>query len=182
MRDATPEMHRWFAEFTRQRYPDVLKLCQRLCAGSCLGPSYAEDLAQDVFFIARKRLDTLYAHPAPVKWLYQTVSYCFKNALHKARRRGAVNAFSFDDERAPEPPDEKAELSLLSSLSGRTELDAALRRLSPSDRLLFEQAYREELSTEQLSREHNQSKAAIQKRLQRLRCRLQKNISAEMSR
>lgn len=85
MPDATPEMRQWFAEFVREHYADVCRLCHAICISGGLGAAYAEDMTQDVFLTARRRLVVLYKHPEAKKWLYKAVYHIGDNAKRRMR-------------------------------------------------------------------------------------------------
>ena len=180
MPDATPEMRQWFAEFVREHYADVCRLCHAICISGGLGAAYAEDMTQDVFLTARRRLVVLYKHPEAKKWLYKAVYHIGDNAKRRMRSGKRRYAFSLDEENAPDLGDGYAEYKRLAALLDRDELAAAVRGLLPRDRLLFEQIYRMDMSLKELAGEYGLSDAAIQKRVQRMHARVRKNISEEI--
>lgn len=117
-----------FDELVRRRQSNVRNILRRLCRDSAL----ADDLAQEVFLQAWKRLSSLRSAGAFGGWLRQiAVNTWMQHA------RGSESFASIDD---------LQESEVAVTLSEQLDLDGALRTLTPNVRLCVVLAYHEGLS------------------------------------
>ena len=125
-----------FAELVLRRQAKIRDLLRRLCGDAAL----ADDLAQQVFVQAWRSLKTLRAPGAFGGWLRRIAVNTWRQA---ARRRGEMFEDVFDEaadtvaDGGPSQADQAA---------GRIDLERALARLAPAQRLCVVLAYAEGLS------------------------------------
>ena len=111
-----------FGELVRRHGSGVRGLLRRMGAE----PSTADDVAQDAFLTAFERIGEFRGQGAFAGWVKRIAA-----RLYVKRCKRQLLLIPFDDEARSEPPDAGSEVA--SSL--RLDLDGALQRLSPAERL-----------------------------------------------
>lgn len=162
------KMLRWFSEFTRREYPAAWAVAARLLRGGGCPIRDADDIVQDAFTVAFRKLGTVYKHPKPRAWLYETVHKLFNNYL---RRRIKT---------AMELPLESCEAigraSTEEEVVARDWVNAAINMLSPEDYALYRYAYVLGYSPERIASILNLRVDTAMRRISRLREKLRKNL------
>ncbi|MBC9227556.1 sigma-70 family RNA polymerase sigma factor [Aeromicrobium sp. 636] len=134
----------------------------------------AEDVCQDTFVTAWRRIgDITIADRSILPWLMVTARYTALNTRRKRARRRAVAL-----EHEPVDPD--------ADPSGRLEeaavaaaIEAAVARLSPIDRRLYELCVDGDLTYEQAAAAVGVTHGAVRNRVSRLRTRLRSDLREE---
>lgn len=120
--------HRWTtSQLFEAHGPFVLRLVRHLGVHA----SDAEDVAQEVFVIAHRRLDTLQRDGSARSWLFGIARRVAANHMRKARRSGEQ---ALSDSHAADGGDPSAELQLARD---RALLARALGRLDDDKRAVF---------------------------------------------
>jgi len=125
-----------FGELVRRRQAQIRNLLRRLCRD----PALADDLAQNTFVQAWRRLKTLKAPGAFGGWLRTLAVNVW---LQNARTRKAQSDVTSDGE--------LPEHGQVSSLGERMDLDRALALLPPDVRLCIVLGYAERMSHREIS-------------------------------
>lgn len=125
----------------------------------------ADDLTQEVFIFAAKRIDTLRAHPNPAGWLLKTAHFMAMNHIHSKAQHKEQLFHSLD----------------LHGVCGdllAAETDASLQSmLSPEDYALLHAYCVEERPHEEICRQFGLSQPALRMRISRLRKFLMQNFT-----
>ena len=160
----------WFERLVEQEYDSVRAVCGHLVSACGLDKSFGEDLAQDVFYIARVKLDTIYDHPKPKAWLYMTANY----ACRELRRKQLAQHLSDDAMLAITDPNAESAVTAWIP-SDQYELVAdAVSKLSTSDQLLFSYIYHQGYDYAALCKAGNVKYDTMRKRVYRMHTRLGK--------
>lgn len=134
----------------------------------------AEDVAQDTFVTAWRRLaDLTIVDRSILPWLLVTARF---TALNAGRKRARLNSVPLDHEptdlhHGPEQQVDAGEVA--------AAIDAALDRLSPTDRRLFDLCVDGDLTYEQAAAELGVTHGAVRNRVSRLRSRLRGDLHEE---
>lgn len=131
----------------------------------------AEDVAAETFLVAWRRLHRVPADPLP--WLYGVARKTIANQRRGIRRRGRLIARLKQD-----APDEVGAWDIADRVAERTDVLAALARLSERDRETLRLVAWEGLETARAARAAGCSAAAFSVRLHRARRRLMKELAA----
>lgn len=129
----------------------------------------AEDLTQQAFLIAQRKLDQVRDPAKADRWLYAVVRSCF---LKNRRRRRPTTAANLDlqmEEIAVEPPAEET--------VDREMLDRALNELPDQYRLIVVMYYFEEYSYKQIAQELGVPMGTVMSRLARAKQRLRQQLT-----
>jgi RNA polymerase sigma-70 factor, ECF subfamily len=130
----------------------------------------AEDLTQQAFLIAQRKLDQVRDPAKADRWLFAVVRSCF---LKNRRRRRPTTAANLDlamEEIAVEPPENDA--------VDRELLDRALDQLPDQYRLIVIMYYFEEFSYKQIAQELEVPIGTVMSRLARAKQRLRQQLAA----
>ena len=133
----------------------------------------AEDLTQQTFLIAQRKLDQVRDPAKADRWLFAVVRSCF---LKNRRRRRPTSAAKLDlqmEDMAVEPPVDEA--------VDREMLDRALDELPDQYRLIVAMFYFEELSYKQIAQELGVPIGTVMSRLARAKQRLRQQLAAHDS-
>ena len=122
---------RAFTELVRRRQGAVRGLLRRLCGD----PALADDLAQETFLLAWRKLGALRSPGAFGAWLKRIAVNLF---LQHARRAGRSHPDSGEAESYPATPGRKVSMQM--------DLDRALARLRPEERLCVVLSYGDRMS------------------------------------
>lgn len=137
----------------------------------------AEELAQEAFIRAWQHLPHYRAETAAFStWLFTIARRLALNALDRAdhQRLHTGHPAAEDDSAACDTP---GPAQALQSRQQQTQLQAALRRLSPDDRSVLALAYVHELTLADVARIEDCSPAAAKARLHRARERLRQALA-----
>lgn len=126
---------RAFDELVRRRQSHLRNVLRRLCRDHSL----ADDLAQEAFLQAWKRIGTLRADAAFAAWLRRVAVTIW---LQHVRRTESFVALELDDVNV----EQSAALGEQSNLGEQLDLDAALQRLPSAARLCIVLSYCEGMS------------------------------------
>ena len=146
-----------------QRYCD--KVYQR-CLSYTNDKMQADDLTQDIFLRLLNKLDTFKQQAKFSTWLYSiTRNYCTDQIRDpKQRRLVALNSnWDFTDLDTEDVRQQELVLS---------ELQAALRQLSPVEQHLLQKKYQDDVSIQELANLFSLTESAVKMRLKRSRDRL----------
>lgn len=130
----------------------------------------AEDLTQQAFLIAQRKLEQVRDPAKADRWLFAVVRSCF---LKNRRRRRPTTAANLDltmEEIAVEPPESEA--------VDRELLDRALDQLPEQYRLIVVMYYFEEFSYKQIAQELGVPIGTVMSRLARAKQRLREQLAA----
>ena len=133
----------------------------------------AEDLTQQAFLIAQRKLDQVRDPAKADRWLFAVVRSCF---LKNRRRRRPTSAANLDiqmEDIAVEPPGNEA--------VDRELLDRALDELPEQYRLIVAMFYFEEFSYKQIAQELGVPIGTVMSRLARAKQRLRQQLAAHDS-
>lgn len=143
-------------------------------------PHLAEEIAQDTFHTAMTKIDDLISTDPPIAWLKKTAKYKVLNAQRK-RMRHLKHFLSLDDPLTPQIITETSVEDLVIVADELRQQEPVEKRiydaLSPEERILFQRAILDQIPYSQLSEELNITLWTCQKRVQRLRTKLQKKLS-----
>jgi RNA polymerase sigma-70 factor, ECF subfamily len=131
----------------------------------------AEDLTQQAFLIAQRKLDQVRDPAKADRWLYAVVRSCF---LKNRRRRRPTPAANLDvqlEEIAVAPPAAEA--------VDRELLDRALNELPDQYRLIVVMYYFEEYSYKQIAQELEVPIGTVMSRLARAKQRLRQQLAGQ---
>jgi RNA polymerase sigma-70 factor (ECF subfamily) len=147
----------------------VYRYACRLCG--C--PTEAEDLAQQTFLIAQRKVDQIREPERACSWLLAVVRSCFLKSIRKQRPVAARNIDLDVDQVAGETP-ETDEVD-------REQLAAALAELPEEFRLVVLMFYFEELPYQEIAAELEIPIGTVMSRLSRAKGHLRKNLTRSVS-
>jgi len=131
----------------------------------------AEDVTQDTFVTAWRRIgDIRIVDESVLPWLLVTARY---TALNAGRKRARLRSVPLEHEPS-DPTGGPAEAADAAAVAAAIE--AALARLSPVDRRLFELCVDGDLTYEQAATELGVTHGAVRNRVSRLRSRLRRDL------
>lgn len=143
-------------------------------------PHLAEEIAQDTFHTAMMKMDDFIATDPPVAWLKKTAKYKVLNAQRK-RMRHLKRFLSLDDPLASLVITETSVEDIVINADELQQQEPVEKRiydaLTPEERILFQRAILDQIPYSQLAEELNITLWTCQKRVQRLRAKLQKKLS-----
>jgi len=152
-----------FSELIRRRQAQVRQLLRRLCRDATL----ADDLAQQAFLQAWRRLRSLRAPGAFGGWLRKLTINIW---LQHARGRYARDAASEDGL--------EREVAIYPPIGERLDLDRALGRLAPAVRLCIVLGYGEHMSHREISEATGLPLGTVKSHIARGAERLRKMLEA----
>lgn len=158
-----------FAALYRREHPVVLVFAIRRCPN---GLSQAEDIANDVFLIAWRRLDEIPTDEGEARgWLLATTRNQLRNLVRNEARRGRfLNLFAADVVPVMPPPD--------AAIIAQNDLASAWQQLSTAEQEVIALTVLDELTSPQAATVLGISAAAYRTRLNRARNALRKAITA----
>lgn len=162
----TKEQSEFLESLYRENYPLIVNYAYLSLRDS----DRANDIAQQTFAVACRKIQQLISSPNPVGWLINTVKYLTLNEERKQRRylKTFVALESLQEWQLPSQSDEE-DLSLLyGNVLPKEEFDLLRRYIV------------EGVPCAQLAEEQQVSVWAIYKRLERLIRRFQKNFGEEL--
>ena len=133
----------------------------------------AEDLTQQAFLIAQRKLDQLRDPAKADRWLFAVVRSCFLKIRRRRRPTIAANLDLQMEEIAVEPPEDEA--------VDREMLNRALDQLPDQYRLIVVMYYFEEYSYRQIAQELGVPIGTVMSRLARAKQRLRQQLAAHDS-
>jgi RNA polymerase sigma-70 factor (ECF subfamily) len=149
----------------------VYRYACRLCG--C--PTEAEDLTQQTFLIAQRKLHQIREPARACSWLLAVVRSCFFKSIRKARPVAAQNidldVDQVPEQTADEPPDE----------IDREQLAAALAELPDEFRLVVLMFYFEDLPYQEIAAELEIPVGTVMSRLSRAKAHLRKTLANQTS-
>lgn len=150
-----------YESFCRERYNEILRYVKRH-----LGVDKAEDVTQEVFFIAWKRREAVLASKKPVGWLYNTA----KNLIREARKKDARHSFAPFEDCTEVQGNGKMELELV-------EWKMILEEwMEPGERKLFMEHYVNGISVRELAMREDVKEEVLRMRLHRMKKRLTQKV------
>jgi RNA polymerase sigma-70 factor (ECF subfamily) len=147
----------------------VYRYACRLCG--C--PTEAEDLAQQTFLIAQRKLHQIREPERACSWLLAVVRSCFLKSIRKQRPVAAQNIDLDVDQVADETP----ETSEIDGEIDREQLAAALAELPEEFRLVVLMFYFEELPYQEIAAELEIPIGTVMSRLSRAKGHLRKKLT-----
>ena len=121
------------SDFVRQLYEEEADRLFSFIRKTVCNDEFAEDILQETFCIAIRRVDELEKHPRPVAWLYMTAKYVILSECRKKQKRELNYCF---EEMEASIPDPNAEVTILSM-----EEDAVKRLVSESEYVILDLVY-----------------------------------------
>jgi len=166
-----------FAELFR-RYRSYV---WRVCLGFFGNAQDAEDITQDVFFTAYRKLEQFRGQASFKTWLHRIASNLCKNEIRRRSRRVRASDVTFEDATADlQSPSEDPEVMLIRS--GAVErLESALASLRREDQAILRRIDVEQQSYKEVSTELGLSLGAVKMRVMRARLTLRDAIRAQQS-
>jgi len=126
-----------FAELVRRNQGKVRALLRRLTRGN---DALADDLAQEAFVLAWRRLEQFRGDAKFSTWIYRIAYNCFLAHARSAAPECPLEADAAEAEPAPSPAPR---------MDLRLDLDRAMRALSEPERAAIIQCYYQDLSHEE---------------------------------
>jgi RNA polymerase sigma-70 factor (ECF subfamily) len=133
----------------------------------------AEDLTQQAFLVAQRKLDQVRDPAKADRWLFAVVRSCFLKSRRRRRPASAANLDIRIEDIAVEPPRDDA--------VDRERLDRALDDLPDQYRLIVAMFYFEEFSYRQIAQELGIPIGTVMSRLARAKQRLREHLAAHDS-
>jgi RNA polymerase sigma-70 factor, ECF subfamily len=165
-----PAANERFSRIYRAHYPAVLAYCARR-----LDRSEAEDVANDVFIVLWRNIDTFDVE-APLPWLYRVAYGSIRNRWKTARRRFALARRLRG---LSGPSFEPADTQLVRREEDGVVL-AAIAKLRPIDQEVLRLSIWEDLSASEIAEAVECSVSAAEQRLHRAKRRLARSLSPHM--
>jgi RNA polymerase sigma-70 factor, ECF subfamily len=164
-----------FEELYRRHAGRLYNLAYRMAPS----PQDAEDLLQDIFLLAHRKLEGFRGESSLGTWLYRlAMNHCLDVLRHRHTRMGQ-HTDSLD---APEAPQVAARVPLLGGVS-RLDLERAIARLPPACRAAFLLHDVEGLGHLEVAKvlgvSEGTSKSQVHKARMRIRAYLSREIAAE---
>ncbi len=156
-----------FAELVRRQAPRVRALC-----AATLGPSEAEDAAQEAFLKAHRALGRFTGEAAFGTWLHRIAVNCCLDALRAAGRRRSESLDAILEADASALGRALSEPSAAKALEDRDTVARLLARLNPEQRLALTLREVEGLSYEEIAEAMSCSLDSVKARLKRARAEL----------
>ncbi|MBN2216179.1 MAG: sigma-70 family RNA polymerase sigma factor [Pirellulales bacterium] len=152
------------ADLVAQHHAAVYRYAYRLTGGE----TDAEDLTQQTFLIAQRKLDQLREPAAARNWLFTILRHVFSKSLRKNRPRPARDLL-LDLENIPEqtPPDSPID---------HEELQKALDELPPDFRLVLVMFFFEDCSYRQMAEQLEIPIGTVMSRLARAKAQLKATL------
>lgn len=148
-------------------------LCDRHYEGmfkyacSLTSPGEAEDIVQELFLLAARKVDVLMAHPCPDGWLAKSLVFLVKNHAEREGVRQKHSAGSLDTDTPISVPDK----------TGDVDTELSLQEvLTPQDYMLYRMIYYEGCTVKEAAALMGLSPAAIWKRMERLRKKIREEF------
>jgi RNA polymerase sigma-70 factor, ECF subfamily len=145
----------------------VYRYACRLCG--C--PTEAEDLTQQTFLVAQRKLHQLREAERACSWLLAIVRSCFLKSIRKVRPRPAQD-LELDMANVADPAPEVEEID-------RDQLAAALAELPEEFRLVLLMFYFEELSYQQIAEQLEVPVGTVMSRLSRAKGHLRRRLAPQ---
>lgn len=142
----------------KQHYNMVHQLVSRILYDALQTSADADDLAQEVFILAAKKIDELRDHPNPVGWIIKVAQYTCSNHVRMQWRHGLQ--FVKITENQASPSDDYAASNICISLE---------QTLSAEDYALLHAYCIEKRPAQEICRAFQLSSAALRVRIYRLR-------------
>ena len=154
------------AELVRAHHAAVYRYAYRLCGNA----TEAEDLTQQTFLIAVRKVHQVREAEKACSWLLAVVRSCFLKSLRKSRPApaGSLELEAVDDATAPEIDE-----------VDRERLAAALSELPPEFRIVVLMFYFEELSYQEIASELEIPIGTVMSRLSRAKGQLRTRLSVQ---
>jgi RNA polymerase sigma-70 factor (ECF subfamily) len=154
------------AELACAHHAAVYRYAYRLCGNA----TEAEDLAQQTFLIAVRKVHQVREAEKACSWLLAVVRSCFLKSLRKSRPvpAGSLELEAADDAPAPEIDE-----------VDRERLAAALSELPPEFRIVVLMFYFEELSYQEIASELEIPIGTVMSRLSRAKSHLRRRLGAD---
>jgi RNA polymerase sigma-70 factor (ECF subfamily) len=163
-----------FAELFRRHRNHVWGVCLGFFGNS----QDAEDIAQDVFFAAYRKLGQFRGEASFRTWLHRIAANLCKNEIRRRSRRIKTADVGF--EIAAEVPSTGEDAEVLAIRSGAAaRLDAALASLRSEDRAILQRVDIEEEPYKEVATELGLSMGAVKMRVMRARLALRDAIRAQ---
>lgn len=158
----SPEQSAFLSEICRTNYAWLYKY-----ARSKLSPDDAEDLIQELFLLAARKVVSLMDSPSPSGWLAKSLRFLISDWWERESVRNRYHADAVD------------ETFLVSSSHELSDVDLELSvkaALTDEEYKLYYLIYREERPMTDVAKSIGATPAAVWKRMERIRKRLRKEI------
>ena len=158
----SPEQAAFLSALCREHYAWLYKY-----ARSKLPPDEAEDVVQELFLLASRRIETLMASPSPAGWLARTLRFLALNWREREGVRDRRRALGADADGLASPGDEL----------GDVEIELSVRSaLTDEEYGLYYMVYRENCSMTEAAARLGLTPEAVWKRMERIRKRLRREV------
>ncbi len=126
----------------------------------------AEDVAQEVFYVAMAKWDEVKVSEQPLRWLFQTANY----KILEINRKRTSHPIEYLDDNIPEPPTEESDY-------GMTELEAsALKTVDKREWDLVKKHYFQGYPIDELAEAEGITPNNMRVRLSRMRSKLREAL------
>lgn len=174
------------SEFLESLYREQASRLHRYAIGllnaggfdASLIPDLAEELVQDTFHTAAKRISDLTSHPKPAGWLFKTLQYKF-NSFRRQFYADSQRLLFIEDLPKPPPSPSGNPSSVLADMEYADALSLARQSLSEEDFLLFDMVALNHTSHKVAAQRLGITVWASQQRLSRIRRELKKKYFKE---
>lgn len=150
----------------------------RAALGFFGNPDDAEDMTQDVFFTAYRKLDQFKGEAAFRTWLHRIAVNKCKNELRRRSRRLRTVADPLDEAAASAVNGSPGPEAVVASRRAIGRLASAIASLTPDERRLLEQVDVEERPYREIADADGVSVSAVKMRVLRARARLRRALEA----
>ena len=175
-----PEEQKFLEELYRENFGKVLSHIKSLLHANCFSKdeidSLAEEMTQDVFHTASRRIDVVFSHPNPIGWLINTGKYKYQEYMRKFEAQSRWFLPS-NDILENLPSHDHNPTAVLDHMTYDDVMTKIRRNLSEEDYRLFHMVILNHFSHKVAAKELGITVWASQKRVSRIRDHLQKLLS-----
>lgn len=163
-----------FEGWYQQHYTFLLLLCRRKTGYDPLYADLIESCIQETFLLAYRHYDELQRMESIRGWLVRTCMNRLAPYAQLLRKRLSHEAYSLDDEHAPEPPAPGEPSQLMEKISALEE------RLSPQQQEVLRIHFLEGHSLEETAEQANISLASAKTTVSRIRQKAKKVLQDDL--
>ena len=167
-----------FAALVRRHQGPVRALLRRLCKGD---DAFADDLAQEAFLLAHRKLDQFRGEARFSTWIYRIAYNCFLMAIRSRRDEESLDENTVDaDGEAQDGPADLHPEETVADL--QMDLQRAFALLSPAERAVMTQCYYLDRSHEEAAYALNCPLGTVKSHISRAKQKLKVHLQVWESR
>ena len=156
-----------FEMFYKTNFPKVVSHIDHKMGNYVAAKNIAEDVAQEVFYVAMAKWDEVKVNEQPLRWLFQTANY----KILETNRKLSSHPVEYLEDNMQEPPAEEADY-------GMTELEAsALKTVDENEWDLVKKYYSQGYPIDDLAEAEGITPNNMRVRLSRMRSKLRDALS-----